>query len=139
MSENTLAVRSGKSSVAERGARTRFKQGNPGRPKGIPDKRTLAQRELLELFSEGWSEDKKPAGVSGPLTSRPERIRRLLESDDESIRIDAEKWLASYEWARPKVTLEVSGSVNVSALILAAFARTHGNGNGNGNGASSPR
>jgi hypothetical protein len=106
------------------GFRRPFRKGNPGKPKGALAKRTIRQIELLELLAAGNGKKLKP---------RVKRLTELLLSKDESIRLETEKFLASYEWSRPKMTIEVQGSVAIAAMILSVHAHVK---NGNGNGAS---
>jgi hypothetical protein len=89
-------VRTGE--TAERPARTprgTFVPGNSGRPKGIPDKRTIGGRQAAQaLASQAW-----------------EVVRSLLSADsplDARIRLDAAKVVLEYAHGKPIQRLEVN-------------------------------
>jgi hypothetical protein len=107
-----------------------FREGNPGKPKGALAKRTIQQREILELLDGGFDAKGGRRGLAPFI----ERVTVLLNSEDESIRLETEKFLKGFQWSRPKLTLEVEGSIDVQALVFAAFARAREIGNGNGAG-----
>jgi hypothetical protein len=69
----------------------RFEKGNPGRPRGAANRRTLQQQEVLALLASGDRE----------LPSRTERLRRLLADPDPRVRLETERLLLGFDWRKP--------------------------------------
>jgi hypothetical protein len=85
-----------------------FAHGNPGRPKGIPDKRALTGRQAAQaLAAKAW-------GV----------VQDLLASEDERIRLDATKLVLAYAHGQPHQSVEVDlrGAVEREAVRIGAPA-----------------
>lgn len=77
-----------------------FAPGNPGRPKGAIDRRTVVG---LELFAALHAGDDK-AGLAHAF----DRWRRLLNDKDPAIRIRAEELVAAYAYGRPPARVTVA-------------------------------
>jgi hypothetical protein len=79
--------------------RGRFAAGNriaKGRPPGTLNRRTLLGRELLSALERGDLEE------GGTLLPARERWTRLLQSEDERTRLDAERFVWSALYGKPR-------------------------------------
>jgi len=102
--------------VGERGKDGKFLKGHKripgsGNLKGSKTKRTLLKQEILELLATG--------DESSGLPDRVTRLRAILKTQDSVL----ERFLFEQEFGKAKETLEVMGSVELSATILAARDR----------------
>jgi hypothetical protein len=91
------------------GTIVKFAPGNSGRRRGSKNRRTIFQRETLELLARGDRE----------LPSRHARLKRLLLDPDPAIRLAAERLLLTYEWQRPPLQLRAQAEVSVIEATLA--------------------
>lgn len=96
-----------------------FQKGNPGRPKGIVDRRTWAKRQVLTYLAEG---DADPT-AKGALKPRADRLKELLTCNEKSIRFQTEKLVAEHDWGRPKETIELQGEVKIGDLVKGVHSR----------------
>jgi hypothetical protein len=84
----------------------RFEKGNPGKPKGIKCRRTVATLEAARAMS-GHAFD---------------RLTKLIDSRSPRIAFEASRLILSYAWGLPRQTLELSGDFgNLSAELTAAL------------------
>jgi hypothetical protein len=96
-----------------RGRRGRpFARGNPGgpgRPKGSPNKATLAGRELLELLERGDGDGLPPSY---------ERWKRLLTDRDPSVRLKAEVFVFSALHGTPRPAMDLPYAEQQIEIVL---------------------
>jgi hypothetical protein len=88
-----------------RGAKGRFLKGYGGRPKGIKDRRTRVNMELLKAIAERHF---------------PRTLERLLRSKSERIRFESIRWVGEMILGRPRQSLEVGGGLSDLAAELGA-------------------
>ena len=92
-----------------------FVAGNPGRPKGIKDRRSQVKEELLKWFISGDRHQ-------GPGKLKPfhQRIRELANDADSSVRLSLERHFFDQAFGKAKETVDV---FHQSAVV--ADARSH--------------
>ena len=73
------------------GAGGKFVAGNPGRPKGIVDKRSLTGRQAAQaLATKAWNV-----------------VHALLKADDDRTKLDAAKIVLAYAHGQPRATVAI--------------------------------
>lgn len=89
-----------------RGERGRFAKGTHGRVKGIPDRRTTVDRQLLKAIAEKHL---------GPV------LEKLFRSKSERIRFEAVRWTGEMLLGRPRQALDVAGFGNLADELATAL------------------
>jgi hypothetical protein len=88
--ENVQSITGTSPAYAEPGTRG-FLAGNPGRPKGIVDKRALSGRQAAQaLAAHAW-----------------DVVRALCDSEDQRVSLDASKLVLAYAHGQPRATVAV--------------------------------
>lgn len=96
----TAATEENGQTTAYNGSQGRFVNGNPGRPKGTPDRRSQAKSELLAFIEAG-----DPALNLPP---RRERIAALLTCGDPQVQVTAERFWWEQEFGKAKETKDIT-------------------------------
>ena len=85
------SVQIGEGTVPRQDQLGRFVPGNPGRPKGILDKRADAGRRAAQaLATKAWNV-----------------VDELLASEDERLRLDAAKIVLEYAHGKPRTSISI--------------------------------
>jgi hypothetical protein len=93
-----------------RGPRGRFAKGTAGRPAGVPDRRTVVDRQLLRAIAE---------------KHLPRTLEKLFRSKSERIQFEAVRWLGERLLGRPRMSVEMTGGLDsLSSELARALAET---------------